>query len=271
MTSKTHTTLLLDADILAFQLSATAQRGYQFPGMEEKSIAVDDWEDQPERIDDVVARLCSELGSPNIIICLSCPTEENFRLDFLPSYKGNRDYTQRPAYLSQVKQYLEDNYPSYRRPRLEADDIMGILSTHPTIVPGKRIIVSNDKDMKTIPGWLFNPNKDSKARLVDCLEADRFHAYQTLIGDSVDGYKGLPGIGPKKAEKILDAALDGGTPWANRQQLQALYWQHIVAAYKARGLTEEDALVQARAARILQHTDYDYAKKEPILWTPPRL
>ena len=33
-------------------------------------------------------------------------------------------------------------------------------------------------------------------------------------------------------------------------------------------MTEEDALVNARLARILTTDDYDHAKKEPILWTP---
>ena len=33
-------------------------------------------------------------------------------------------------------------------------------------------------------------------------------------------------------------------------------------------MTEEDALVNARLARILTTEDYDYGKKEPILWTP---
>ena len=34
------------------------------------------------------------------------------------------------------------------------------------------------------------------------------------------------------------------------------------------GLTEEDALVNARLARILTADDYDFEKKEPKLWTP---
>ena len=33
-------------------------------------------------------------------------------------------------------------------------------------------------------------------------------------------------------------------------------------------MTEEDALVNARLARILTTDDYDYERKEPILWTP---
>ena len=34
------------------------------------------------------------------------------------------------------------------------------------------------------------------------------------------------------------------------------------------GLTEEDALLQARVARILRDGEYDYNKEEVVLWKP---
>ena len=33
-------------------------------------------------------------------------------------------------------------------------------------------------------------------------------------------------------------------------------------------MTEEDALINARLARILTTNDYDHERKEPILWQP---
>ena len=33
-------------------------------------------------------------------------------------------------------------------------------------------------------------------------------------------------------------------------------------------MTEEDALINARLARILTTDDYDHDKREPILWQP---
>ena len=265
-----HLTLLLDADIIAYPLAATAQRSYKFPGMDTPALALDDWEGQPERIDTEVSKLCKKLKTTNVIVCLSCPTSDNFRLDVLPTYKGNRASTVRPEYLAQVKQYLEDNYPSYRRDRLEADDIMGILSTHPSLVKGKKVIVSEDKDMQTIPGLLFNPNKDTTVRSIARIQADRYHMYQTLIGDPTDGYTGIPRCGPKKGEAVMQAADEEGSLWATDDQMLAIRWRRVVEAYASKGLSEEDALVQARVARILRATDYDFQKKEPILWNPPQ-
>ena len=39
-------------------------------------------------------------------------------------------------------------------------------------------------------------------------------------------------------------------------------------ATKDKDLTEEDALVNARLARILTVDDYDFTKNRPILWSP---
>ena len=172
----------------------------------------------------------------------------------LPTYKGSRDYSKRPEYLSRIKDYLEANWPSYRRDRLEADDIMGILSTHPSLVKGRKVIVSEDKDMKTIPGWLYNPAKDFKPRLISEAEADRFHLYQTLIGDTTDGYTGCPGVGKDhKRLKGYEGPID---------------WDMVVELYATKKRTEEDALVQARVARICRASDFDFATKTVKLWLP---
>ena len=84
------------------------------------------------------------------------------------------------------------------------------------------------------------------------------HMKQTLMGDAVDCYPGCPGVGPVSARRILD--VDGD---------EYAVWLDVVAAFEKAGLTEEDTLVQARLARILQSSDYNYDKEKPILWTAP--
>lgn len=286
------TALLLDADIIAFQVAAVSQRSFQFPGCE-PSVVVDDWEEVVPRIDDAVNKLTAALdGLP--IICLSCPTEENWRLKVLPSYKANRDYSKRPVHLAAVKDYLAAEYPSYRKPALEADDIMGILSTMKGLPPNfvaehpafksvkKKVIVSEDKDMEGIPGWLYNPAKDRKPRLISQEQADRWHLYQAICGDSVDNYKGCPGAGHEKAEAALSHVRWMPYEWTvksgpRRGETETRWtlnpdrgtaWQRVVALYEKYGFTEADALVQARVARICRVTDYDFAAKEVRLWTP---
>lgn len=275
------TTLLIDADIIAYKFASGAQESFEW-GDGIKSVQTESIDAVLPRVDAELAYLKELLEADDLIICLSCPHEENFRLSILPSYKGNRDYSNRPLLLSPIKSYLAENYRSYSRPTLEADDVMGILSTAEEIIPGRRIIVSEDKDMKSIPGWLFNPRKDSKPKLIGQREADHWHLYQTLIGDATDNYKGCPGIGPDKAETLLAGPIKlvpyehtfkagprkGAAEVRYRRELAETQWEAIVSHFAAQELTEEDALVQARVARICRASDYDFKAKEVRLWSP---
>ena len=243
---------LLDADILAYQVASTHQVQVDWNGDGEVSQYVTSRDAAKAKIDKTIGEYMWQLKLDKMIICLT--DKHNFRKDILPTYKENRKGTIKPILLSDLKEYMSSNYESFLRPGLEADDVMGILATHPTLMPGKKVIISIDKDLTQIPGLYFNPDKHTKAVKITAEEGNYFHYMQTLTGDSVDGYKGCPGIGPKKAEKILADSTD---PWGD-----------IVSAYMGKGLTEDDALVQAQVARICQHQNYNYDTAEVIPWTP---
>jgi DNA polymerase-1 len=251
-----NTTLLIDSDIVAYKFASANQKNFDWDGDGDIVSHVADLEDVLPDVDQYLAELVSYLKADSFIVCLSCDSADNWRKDILPSYKENRSGTIKPQLLAPIKNAMRERYNCYERPRLEADDIMGILSTHPKLVEGKKIIVSEDKDMKTIPGWLYNPAKDLKPKFITEQTAHYWHLYQTLIGDTTDGYKGCPGIGPKK-----------GDMWLSTPEL-GCHWDAVVAAYESKGLTEEDALVQARVARICHYTDYNFKTKEVIPWTP---
>jgi DNA polymerase-1 len=108
--------------------------------------------------------------------------------------------------------------------------------------------------MKTLPGKFYNPDTKELHNGTQS-EANWWHMYQTLVGDATDGYSGLPSVGPKNAEKILDKSADD-------------LWPLVVDAYVSKGLTEEDALLQARMAKILTKDLYDQTTKEVKLWVP---
>lgn len=243
-------TILIDADLLAFQTAAGHEQQIDWgDGVWSTSV------DVPfacTAMDERIRGWVEKLGADAVVICIS--DDVNFRKTLFPGYKGSRSGKRLPTGLGALKDHLASEYMSFIRPGLEADDVMGILSTHPKLILGQKIIVSEDKDMATIPGWLFNPRKDVKARLVTEQEADHFHLYQALIGDTADEYPGCPGVGPVKAAVILSEE-----PW----------WPRVVEAFVKKGLTEEDAILQARLARILRSGDYNFQTKEPILWSPP--
>jgi DNA polymerase-1 len=158
-----------------------------------------------------------------------------------------------------LKHYVTENYNTYQRPDIEGDDILGILATSPVIVKGDKTIVSLDKDMRTIPCTYCDMRDPITEVTVTEDEANYHHMLQTLTGDTADGYPGCPGIGPVSAAKLLD-----GT-----EKTYAAMWSIVVKAYEKKGLSEETALVQAQMARICRRDDYDFKRKEVILWTPP--
>ena len=132
-------------------------------------------------------------------------------------------------------------------PNIEADDAMGIYATLHT----DNVICSPDKDMKQIPGKLYNM---AEVTLITPDEGQAWHYIQTMAGDQTDGYSGVPGIGIKRATELLDK--------------EGYKWSTVVKAFKEKDLDEDVALMNARLAKILQCNDYDLTTGQPILWTP---
>lgn len=245
-------TLLIDADILIYAAAASSQEAFDFGDgpLVRLSRTLDE---ALIRVSREVTALKELLQAGRAILCLSS-REVVFRKALYPGYKANRKQP-KPEMYADLRAAVVKAFETFERPGLEGDDIMGILATHPNKIPGEKVIVSIDKDMGQIPGLLFNPNKHTKAQPIPKAVGDWFHLYQTLVGDPADGYPGCPGIGQVKANAILNAEES---------------WEAVVAAYEATGLTEEDALLQARLAKILQYPDYNFKTKEPILWTPEK-
>lgn len=261
------TIALVDGDIFAYEAAAAAEEATDWG---DGLWTLHAWEGPAkETLVSRVNEAAEAVNADRIIVALS--DVENFRKSVLPTYKSNRVGVRKPMVLQPLRQHLRDTYEVFERPGLEGDDVLGILSTWDKL-KGDKIIVSKDKDFRCIPGRVFYTHRpDDGIQEITEHQADLFHMTQTLTGDTTDGYKGCPGCGPKCAEKVLAAALEEGTPWANPNQLRAIYWKHVVAAYVKAKLCEEEALVQARVARILRASDYDFKNKRPILWTPPSI
>lgn len=176
---------------------------------------------------------------------------KNFRKNLYPEYKAHRKKVRKPAGFKALKELLEDKYHCLTEDGIEADDMIGLCHTRDTHRGLTSLIISTDKDFKTIPGWIYNPDHDAFV-MIDAEEANRNWLLQTLTGDKADGYPGLEGVGPVTAAKILKQ----GT------------WQEVEDAFVNNGFTKEYALVQAWMARILRDNEYDFDAKEVRLWQP---
>ena len=171
---------------------------------------------------------------------------DNFRKKIFPEYKGHRN-RKKPCGYKRVISSLHDDYHVVIFPELEADDGMGIYATtYPDCT-----IVSPDKDMRQIPGQLYDFKTTTLITETDGLH---WHYIQTLAGDATDGYSGVPGIGVKRATALFEK--------------KGYNWNTIKEAFAEKDLDEDVALMNARLAKILTKDYYDHERRIPILWSP---
>jgi len=140
--------------------------------------------------------------------------KKSFRKILVPEYKSNRKGKEKPPMLGDVVSVMVERFGAkYADSGFEADDEVGQTALD-FWKDGKEdscIICSIDKDLDTIPGWHYRWglfNKEAKRYFIMQEQAMHFYYVQVLAGDPGDGIKGIPGIGPKKAEQILKGCLD---------------------------------------------------------------
>ena len=100
-----------------------------------------------------------------------------------------------------------------------------------------------------VPGHHYNPTKKEKYWISE-EEGIRNFYKQILTGDTVDNIKGLKGIGPKKAEKILSCC-------ANEIEM----YNMCCKAYKEHNVSIE---------QMHENAELLYMLREPgVYWKPP--
>lgn len=239
--------LLIDADILACQFAYAYEASQS--GNTDGELDMDDARWAFSGFDSAVGRMINETGTESAVLCFT--GRNNFRYSILPTYKSSRRGKPKPVLLDALIEHAWEVWNCKEVDCLEADDVLGIMATKS---PGRYVMATIDKDLKQIPGIHYDWRRE-QVKDIEPSEADYWFYFQVLTGDSTDGYAGCPGIGVRRARTVLKGA--AGHPWTQ-----------VIRAFESRGLTEEDALIQARVARILRADDYDFEERQPILWSP---
>jgi DNA polymerase-1 len=235
--------LLIDCDFVVYKCCAAAEAEIDFG--DDVIVVTSSFKEAYSCVKRELNRIANKFGSFDEMI-LFFSDSKNFRKDIQKNYKGHRN-RKKPCAYRRVINKLSEEYSVIKMPTLEADDSMGIYATKHT----GNIIVSPDKDMKQIPGMLWNFEEST---LIKPEDGAKWHLIQTMAGDNTDGYAGVPGIGVKRAVALFEE--------------KGYSWKTVVEAFKEKGLSEDIALENARLARILTNEDYDDEKMEPILWSP---
>lgn len=136
-----------------------------------------------------------------------------FRNELFEEYKATRGPSPEdlhPQFEIAYEALEAFGYPAMSAPGFEADDIIASMSRHAHI-NRPVVIIASDKDfmqcvndrcfvMCPTKKQVFTPLEVHKRYEV---EPSQMSDYQALMGDSVDNIKGIPGIGPKTAVRLL--------------------------------------------------------------------
>jgi DNA polymerase-1 len=236
--------LLIDADYIVYKCCASTETEIDFG--EDLIVVTSRFSEAYEYVERELYNIASDLGCFDDSI-LFFSDSINFRKSIDPAYKGHRN-RKKPCGYKRVINKLKEEYHVVMMPTLEADDAMGIYATK----EDGHIICSPDKDMRQIPGELYDFTQEVSTITPE--GGYQWHLIQTLAGDQTDGYAGVPGIGIKRAVTLFEK--DGYT------------WDTVVKAFAEKDLGEDVALINARLAKILQVEDYDFTNQEPRLWSP---
>ncbi|MDR0499581.1 MAG: DNA polymerase I [Holophagales bacterium] len=159
--------------------------------------------------------------SPSHIACVFDTPEPTFRHKIFPEYKANRaempeDLRPQIPIVKELVQSL--GIPIVELSGFEADDVMGALAKMAANQKIPVAIVSPDKDLlqlvdDTADIKVLN-NRDGEIWIDRTAVKEKFGVWPeqivdflTLVGDSSDNVKGVPGIGEKGARDLLETHL----------------------------------------------------------------
>ena len=181
--------LLIDADYIVYKCCAANESEIDWGN--EVIVVSSKFSEAYNMVERELFKVANDLGCFDDSI-LFFTDSINFRKRIDPAYKGHRN-RKKPCGYRRVINKLKEEYNVVVMPELEADDALGIYATKEQ----GHIICSPDKDMRQIPGELYDFS--NAVVTITKEEGEHWHYIQTLAGDQTDGYSGVPGFGVKRS------------------------------------------------------------------------
>jgi hypothetical protein len=155
--------------------------------------------------------------------------DNNFRDELYPMYKKTPSRMKAAGtnpFIAATRQRAIDEGYAIAAHGMEADDLVRIWAGEVNAAGHQAIVCSIDKDLHCIAGPYFYMRKHEgpKIKIIESVHALKQIYLQILQGDSVDNIPGLPGIGPKTAEKLL-------LNCTNEHDMQEIVVSHYIGTY----------------------------------------
>lgn len=212
----------------------------------------------------VLHKMKNELNSTHVLVCFDYPAP-TFRDELFKEYRAQRPPTDQ-ALIQQfpiIKEFLEAagiNYIEYEG--LEADDLIAIYAKEAESHGYKVVILTGDKDLFQLVndniviltpqiGQRKNGTLYDEQKVIDQFGVDpnQIADYKALVGDPSDNYKGIPGIGPKAAVKLLEKYTTLENIYAHLEELKGSKIYDLLANNK------EDAMLAKQLAQLVLTSD----------------
>lgn len=204
---------------------------------------------------------------PTHIIIAKDTKEGSFRKELYPEYKANR--TEPPEELRPQFAIVEElihvlGIPEVRMARYEADDIIGSVATQWKNDFEEILIASGDKDLMQFvdgPVKMLDTMKDKVYEREDVKDKmgvypEQIVDYLSLIGDSSDNIPGVPGIGPKGAQNLLEEYGTLEKVLAHVDQIKNKRSQTALSEHK------NEAIISKELAKIVTDLPLKFQAKE---------
>lgn len=150
-------------------------------------------------VDDIITNIFNTANIYNYIGFLG--GKKCFRYDIYSEYKANRKNLVKPKFWQECKDYIVERWNFKICDYIEADDAVNISRNQ--LTDYNSIIVTSDKDLiKCIPGTYLNP-RDLSITTTSDYDADYNFWTSMIVGDTIDGIKGIPGCGPVFAKNLF--------------------------------------------------------------------
>lgn len=189
--------ILIDYDILVYRCGFAAQKGTQKEG----NLVAEPLKETLESVEHTVNAIVSACKGPGSYFgYLTGGGNFRDRIATIRPYKGNRIGLEKPVWYSEIRSFLVEQMNGEIIDGMEADDKLAIEFYKN---PANSVICTIDKDFNQLPGVTIYNWVKKEIYTVPSQVAHRNYWLQVLTGDTTDNIVGIPGIGTKKAEKLL--------------------------------------------------------------------
>jgi hypothetical protein len=189
---------LIDADSMIFITIFSIQS--------KPELNSDDFGIYKKQIDDWIIDTITKTESTHYNLFLTIGKVFRHTVAINKEYKSGRPKN-KPKFYYELREHLITKWQASYQDGLEAEDLVAVAQNYNLIAGNEVVIARIDHDFDQVEGIHYNYKKGEFTTITK-QEAEYNLWKMLLVGCSTDKIEGIPGVGDKKADKILENCSD---------------------------------------------------------------